>query len=53
MRALEDVLFVEILLWLVRRSGRTPGMGAIGEQLATIPVKRGFILCVLQVFHSS
>ena len=29
------------------------GEGAIGEALATILVKRSFILCVLQAFHSS
>lgn len=29
------------------------GEGAIGEKLFTILVKRGFILCVLQAFHSS
>jgi hypothetical protein len=53
MPGLEDVWFVELLLWLVRRSARTPVMGAIGEKLDTILVERGFILCVLQAFHVS
>lgn len=32
MPGLEDVLFVEFLLWLVRRSARTPVRGRLGRR---------------------